>query len=63
MLKGMNREKIKNLVAKALGLEHAGTIWFFELCEQYDDNLYNNGKLLEIATTLLILAQDISELE
>lgn len=59
----MNREKMQNTIVRTLGFEHAFTIWFFELCEQCDDNPQNNKKLLEIVATLIILAQDANELE
>lgn len=63
MLTENTREKMQDTIVKALGFENELTIWFFKLCEQYEDNPHNNRKLFEIIATLLILAHDASELE
>ena len=58
-----NREKMQNTVVQTLGFEHQGTIWFFDLCEQYEDNPQNNEKLFRIMEALLDLIQYANELE
>ena len=58
-----NREEMQNTIVKALGFEHQGTIWFFDLCEQYEDNPQNNEKLFDIMSALIDLVQYSSELE
>ena len=58
-----NREEMQDTIVKALGLEHRGTIWFYDLCEQYDDNPQNNAKLFEIMSAMLNIIQYASELE
>ena len=58
-----NRREMQDTIVKALGFENELTIWFFKLCEQYDNNPQNNEKLFEIMSAMLNLVQYVSELE
>ena len=58
-----NREEMKNTIVRALGLEHQGTVWFFQMCEDYEDNEWNNMCLYGLMTALLDLVQYANELE
>lgn len=44
----MTREQMQNTIISIYGMEHPITIWFFELCEEYEDNRWNNQCLQSI---------------
>lgn len=59
----MNREEMKNRLIRALSLEHPAVVEFFRLCEEYEDNAWNNRCLFGMFEALLDLVQYASELE
>lgn len=59
----MTREDAKNAIARALGLEDSRTIWFFQLCEDYEPTEHNDKCLIGIFEALMDLVQYEAELE
>ena len=59
----MNREQMMDALIVAFGFEDSRTIEFCGLCEQYENNEWNNKCLEGIFGSLLDLAQYRSELK
>ena len=59
----MNREEMQNRLIKALGFEHPAVVEFYRLCDEYDDNAWNNRCLFGMFEAILDLVQYASELE
>lgn len=59
----MTREEMQNVIGNAYGMEHTATIWFFELCEEYESSEWNDKCLFGIFSSLLDLRQYSAEME
>lgn len=59
----MTREQMQDRLVKSLGMEDSRVIWFFNLCEEYEDNEWNNKCLEGVFGAILDLVQYVAEME
>ena len=59
----MTRKEMQDKLIRVFGMEDSRVVWFFQLCEDYDDNEWNNKCLEGMVMALLDIARIQSEME
>ena len=54
---------MQDKLIRVFGMEDSRVVWFFQLCEDYDDNEWNNKCLEGMVMALLDIARIQSEME